>query len=132
MSNWAEVAKTLGGNRSGNSLKAHYRTLTDPRYQIGPKLKGPKHGRGLLPSMAKKAMKQMGGESTCPDLLAFCRENASIQQEFGPSLNWRMTKITGTTRELPAWEASISTNVHTYFRKSFCRKGRHAVWVLMP
>lgn len=132
MKEWDNIAKEMDIGRSANSCKAHFRTLVDPRYQRLEKRQGQKHTRGLIARMAKDAMSRLGGEATCSELIDFCKRDPKMQELYAHSLNTRLTKIVGTTKELQVWEATVSTNIHKHFDKTEKRRGRHAVYASRP
>ncbi|CAK0911604.1 unnamed protein product [Prorocentrum cordatum] len=129
MVDWHAIAERLGNGRSAYSIKSYYRMRVDPAYVVPERpAEVKKHKRGVLKKMAHVAMRQLGGQATCPEVIECCRSDPAVRQQFWEHLNHHVTKVRGTRKEIESWEATISTNAAKYFRATGLKKWRHAVW----
>lgn len=125
MSRWLAIGSQLG--RSAISCKNKYRKLTDPRYHPLER-SSTSHEYGLLPALMTAAMTHLGGKSTVPQILEHCRKDRRIQEEFSDRLNTSITKMSGTIREEPAWEAAIRRNMSSWCKATDAKANGHTVY----
>lgn len=130
LSRWAEIAVELGNGRTTHSVRAFYRLKTDPDYAKPTRPDSAKHERGLIRAIATAAMLKLGGTATVVDILECCRSDPAIIEEFHSKLNSHMSKVRGTKRELPVWEATLQTNIGKHFQKTGFRRNGYAVYAL--
>eukprot|EP00929_Paragymnodinium_shiwhaense_P014645 TRINITY_DN122577_c0_g1_i1.p1 TRINITY_DN122577_c0_g1~~TRINITY_DN122577_c0_g1_i1.p1 ORF type:complete len:542 (+),score=58.87 TRINITY_DN122577_c0_g1_i1:59-1684(+) len=129
IASWEKVAAALGSQRSAHSLRAYYRTMTDPDYKQETNRQKCRHERGLLGRMVKKVFQRLGGAATCHEVVHCCKTDPAILNEFHGKLDRHITRVFGSKRLVPAWEGVIRTSMHKWCSKTDKKKGRVAVWV---
>ena len=124
---WRQAAKRF--NRSAKSLEKFYCSKTNPKYTPDKPL-NLKHPRGLITEMARKAMKSLGGEATCPELISFIREDHAFWAQYGHRLHQEMIKRNGSYHSSPVWQQSVSTNAGKIFEPTNRRRGGVMIYKL--
>lgn len=113
---WRKLARRF--ERTPRAIRDHYRALRDAQFSRDGFLhKGRKelHKKGVVKDMMLKAIAQLGGTSTTAELVRICLENEAIKQEFGQRRSNKLTKVSGTLKESPAWEAAVCFNMGKVF-----------------
>mmetsp|Transcript_9495 Transcript_9495/g.16918 ORF Transcript_9495/g.16918 Transcript_9495/m.16918 type:complete len:343 (+) Transcript_9495:3-1031(+) len=127
MSEWREIGQQLGG-RSADSVLKCYLKATDKRYQMVKATD--RHKRGVVRSMVKDALQQLGGNATIPEIVEHCKNDIAIQLKYKPSLKNQPSKISGAMKELPLWVRSVSTNMAGFCRTTGEKRAGRKVYVL--
>lgn len=122
---YKHIAQTLG--RGERSVITMCKRLTDPRFVIKPSPAS--NPRGIVRGMMLKAMEKLGGEATAREVIACCRSDADLQQEFGSRLSGHTTKTSHSSFvEAPTWEKSIINNMCNVFRATATKRNKQKVY----
>jgi len=127
MSDWRDIGQQLGG-RSADSVLKCYLKATDERYRM--ERNTIRHEKGTLKSMVTDAMQKLGGKATIPEVIEFCKSDAAIQLKYGQHLSHQPCKISGSTKELPGWVRSVSTNMCGFCKTTGEKRAGRKVYAL--
>jgi len=126
-SDWRDIGQQLGG-RSADSVIKCYLKATDERYRMEKNTI--RHEKGTITSMVKHALQKLGGKATIPEVVEFCKSDAAIQLKYGQRLSHQPCKISGSTKELPGWVRSISTNMGGFCNTTGEKRAGRKVYTL--